>query len=72
LLLFDVLFGLLWLHTLEHGFADLCNAVVVEGTVGTVEFEEGELWLVLLSLGEDLLEIGAVDGHVLGCLVDQF
>jgi hypothetical protein len=72
LLLFDVLFGLLRLHALDHLFADFGDSVVVEGAVGTVEFEEGELWFILLPLGEDLLEIRAIDSHVLCCLIDKF
>ena len=55
---------------LQQFLADLCHFVVVVGAVGTLGLEEGELGLVLFALDEDLLEFGAVVGHVLSSLFE--
>ena len=46
--------------------------MVVVGAVGTVDFEEGKLGLVLFPLDQDFLELRAVEGYVLRGRLDEF
>ena len=57
LLLFDILFRLLRLHALKQLFAYLSYSMVIERTIWAVKFEEGKLWFMLFTLGENLLKI---------------
>lgn len=60
------------LDALEELFADFSDSMVVVGAVGVGGLEESELWFVLLSFDEYLLEVQAVEGDVFSSLFEHF
>jgi hypothetical protein len=69
LLYLGLLFGFVSDDALNQLLTDLCNSMIVVGPIGTVNFEEGELWFMLLSLNEYFFELGAIECDVLCCLL---
>lgn len=66
-----LLHGLLSLDALNHLLADLCNPMVVVGSIGTLSLKEGKLRLMLLSLDQYFFELRPVKGHMLRSLLQQ-